>query len=167
MAFIVETGNVVPLANSYISLAEARAYAADRGITTLPADDDDLSALLIKATDYIEGKYNARFKGERQVYNQALSWPRYDVWLYNTYYVPINTIPVELKNAQAQLACDGVSTEFFNVGTGREVIREKVDVIEREFSPTGAGSYQAVFRKFELLIAPLLKSGVFLTSARA
>lgn len=55
MAIVVEDGTGVSGANSFVSLADARTYAADRGVT-LSEDDAALSPLLHKAMDYLESK---------------------------------------------------------------------------------------------------------------
>jgi len=55
MAIVVEDGTGVSGANSFVSLADARTYAADRGVT-LSEDDAALSPLLYKAMDYLESK---------------------------------------------------------------------------------------------------------------
>ena len=72
MAIVVENGSVVSGANSYISLADFKLYAAARGIT-LPADAT-VEAYLVKSTDYLESNRN-RFVGTLTDRDQALSWP--------------------------------------------------------------------------------------------
>jgi hypothetical protein len=43
-------------------------------------------------------------------------------------------------------------------GTGREVIREKVDVLETEFAAGAGGSPQPYLAKVRALLAPLLST---------
>ena len=74
MPLIVETGLIVPGADTYASVDDLRAYAAKRG-ASLPADDTDCEVLLVKAMDYLASK-SERWKGQRVQLDQPLDWPR-------------------------------------------------------------------------------------------
>ncbi|WBF76993.1 hypothetical protein PSV3_00292 [Septimatrevirus PSV34] len=50
ITIVVEDGSGVTNANSYVSVADARIYASNRGVE-LPLDDDELAAMLIRSTD--------------------------------------------------------------------------------------------------------------------
>lgn len=127
MALIVEDGSIVVGANSYVSAAEIAAYAAARGIV-LP--DDGVDALAVEAFDYIES-FGPKFAGEKVTPNQRTQWPRKGV-VVDGYYLPLNEIPWQLKNAQIQAAIEASTTELFsNPSSG--VKREKIDVIEVEY----------------------------------
>jgi len=52
MALIIEDGTLVANADSYVTLAVARAFAEKRGL--VPVATDALEADLIKAMDFIE-----------------------------------------------------------------------------------------------------------------
>lgn len=98
----VEDGTGVPNANSYGSVADARAYAEMRGIVLLgptgaPATDDEVAAMIIKGMDYIEAQA-CKFQGSKTNCSQALQWPRKGVIICCEDY-PSNQIPKELKNA--------------------------------------------------------------------
>ena len=69
-------------------------YADERGVSISAAESEDL---LIKAMDYSE---SLNFKG---VKNQELQWPLADVEI-DGYYVNDDTIPIELKEAEVQIA---------------------------------------------------------------
>lgn len=136
---IVETGTGNPSANSYASEADVRAYAALRGIE-VPAvvdDVDPLSPLLILAMDYFLTK---RFTGEAMSGTQPLQFPRYGVPSGDWCDYPPTTIPPKLIAAQCQLVIEQVAgtqlsaTLQSTTQTGPNVVREKVDVIETEYT---------------------------------
>jgi|LGOV01.1.fsa_nt_gb hypothetical protein len=74
---VVETGSGDnPLADSYISLADARAYALKYGYT-LPVDDDEADVALRKGAVYVD---NNSFKGTKLLPEQPLAFPRTGVF---------------------------------------------------------------------------------------
>jgi hypothetical protein len=168
MALTVETGAIVANANSYVSLGDARAYAAARGVT-LSAVDATLEQLLVKAMDFL-ATLEPRFQGSRVSATQPLPWPRKDVTLHGFDFAQ-DDIPQPLIDAQCQLAMDvtALGDLMPNGGTGREVIRDKVDVIEQQFAETGDTAPQPVLVKAMALLQPLLTGGggFSLTVARA
>lgn len=72
MALIVENGQGLPNANSYVSVADATAFAALNGLS-FPSDQAKAENALIQATRYID---LYRFSGKRATVDQALDWPR-------------------------------------------------------------------------------------------
>lgn len=158
MALTIETGAGIPDADSYATVAEVRAYAASRGIS-LPAADGEVEILLRQATDFLDS-LESRYKGDRVASDQALAWPRSDVYLFESETpVDITAIPDQLKRGQMQLACDANTFALQPTGSGREVVRQKVDVIETEYAKTGQGSVQPVFNKAMAILEPLLTAG--------
>jgi hypothetical protein len=130
---IVEDGTVVDNANSYVTVAAANAYHSDRGNAAWTGTDAVKEAALIKATDYIEQKYNQRWIGYLTEVNQPLSWPRairQPNTLYNDYLTGV--VPEKLKQAVCILALEALSSDL-NPVQDRAVKREKVDVIEVEY----------------------------------
>lgn len=156
MALVIEDGSGVTGANSYATVAEARAYAVARGLT-LSETDSVVEAALVNACDKLE---SYRYKGTKTDAAQELAWPRADVYVDDAD-EPLadDAIPAKLKQAQSQLAYDSTQTELQPTGTGREVLREKVDVIEVQYAERGSGSVEPQFNKAEALLAPLLLSG--------
>lgn len=174
MALVIEDGTGMADSNSYVSLAAARSYASQRGVT-LPADDAELEALMIQAMDYLEAQ-RARYQGTKTHPGvQALQWPRVGVILDCTYELPDNVIPVELKAAQNQLTMEAFGGfALMPSSDGRVVKREKVDVIETEFmtgQDAGTGSVGTPnFPAVEALLDPLFSAcggGFFLKTVRA
>ena len=158
MALILETGSIVAGANTYVGVEDVRAYADARGLT-LPEPDGDVEVLLVKAMDFLEAQ-EGRMQGARVDKDQELSWPRSGVTV-NGFELGEDAIPKQLKNAQCQLACDAASTDLLPNGDGREVIREKVDVLETEYAKTGSSAAQPQLVKAEALLAPLLSNSGF------
>jgi hypothetical protein len=155
MPLTIETGAGIPNANSYATVSQARAYAAARGLT-LPASDTAVEAALVMACDKLQ---TYRYRGSRVDTAQALQWPREDVYLDDST-APLDSasIPAELLQAQCQLAYDATQTELQPTGSGREVVREKVDVLEVQYAPKGSGSVTPQFNKAEAFLAPFLSA---------
>lgn len=158
MALVIENGSLVAGATSYASVAEARAYAAARA-STLPDDDSAVEAALIVAMDFLES-FRDEYQGLKvDPLEQPLQWPRAGVKIDGAA-LPSTSIPKELKAAQCQLALESAGgLDLMPTGDGREVIREKLDVLETEYGPGNGGAPQPVLTKVRALMAPLLRSG--------
>ncbi|MAR55997.1 MAG: hypothetical protein CMM93_02335 [Rickettsiales bacterium] len=128
MAFVTEDGTGLAEANSYVSVAEADAYHADRGNAAWIGEDSAKQSALIKATDYLEQTYGRRWKGERLYADQALEWPRTVDAL----------LPKAIKSVTCLLALEAIEGVDLNPTLGRAIKREKVDVIETEFMDNAA-----------------------------
>lgn len=168
MALIIEDGTGVANADSYASIAEARAYASARGIT-LSAVDADVEILLRRGADFIDS-LEPQFKGDRVESDQALAWPRENVIVFaDTEPLPSTEIPALLLKAQCQLAVDAVSVDLQPTGTGRETIREKVEgAVEVEYAERGSGTLSPEPNKALAILGPLLQNegGFSLTTIR-
>lgn len=112
MAIVVEDGSVVTGANSYVSRADAIAYAAARGVTL--ADSTATDAYILKATDYLESLAD-QYQGERYTRDQALCWPRAGVSIEG-YDWDQDEIPRQLIAAQCALIVEiSQGADPFNV----------------------------------------------------
>ncbi len=105
-------------ANSYASLADARAYYDSHLYATDEQLDDDelLAKALVMATRLLDEWWD--WQGSATTLTQKLAWPRVDGWAFNyenspyrsglTYVtgavIPSDVIPDELKHATAELA---------------------------------------------------------------
>lgn len=158
MALTIEDGSGVAGANSYIDVVAARTYAVARGLA-LPAADGDVEALLIKSMDFIEA-YRGDFQGLKTAATNSLQWPRTGATL-DGYPLAEDAIPQVLKDAQAQLAVDAQNADLMPTGTGREVVMERVDVVQVQYAESGNTNPQPIFTKAEALLKPLFKSGLF------
>lgn len=154
MTIIVETGAIVTGANSYVTLAETRAYALARGVT-LSATDSVVEILLVKSMDYLEAQRN-RYQGVKMLAAQPLQWPRSGV-VVDGYSVAYNEIPQILKNAQMQLAMDAVSYDLQPnriPNSKGAVIEERIEgAVSRKYAEPA--SINPRYLKAEQLLAPL------------
>ncbi len=91
-------------ANSYATKAEADAYHDVHlyAATWTDADDDNRKIALIMATRILDEV--CEWQGEKLAGDQALRWPRWDVYDKDGFVLPADEIPVFLKNATAELA---------------------------------------------------------------
>lgn len=130
MAFTVETGDVIEGANSYVTVAFADSYHADRGNSSwAELETVQKQAMLVRATDFIEQEYGFSFIGDPLSDEQSLSWPRTNI---SGWFNP--AIPVALQQAVCLLALEAI-TEDLNPSQARGggIKREKTDVIETEY----------------------------------
>lgn len=151
---IIENGSNVANANSYVSVADARTYAANRGVA-LSIDDDEVAKLLIKATDYLESKA-CEYQGSPTNSDQALAWPRICVSL-NGADVLSDSIPKKLKDAQIQTAM-AISEGFEplgNVSAGDYVVEETVGPITTKFADPSKVGVAPKLHGVDALLAPL------------
>jgi hypothetical protein len=160
MALIVEDGTGVADANTYIDRDAAIAYAAARGVVLPNTDVTDQR--IIKAMDYLT-LYDYKWKGYKTVSTNALPWPRKSVYIEGELF-PDNEIPSQLVRAQADLVLQvtaGINLlPTFSADTAF-VTREKVDVIETEYSEAIALQALGTLPDMPLidaLLAPLLAS---------
>lgn len=77
MTLTVEDGTGLETAESYLSVADADTYHADRNNTAwTDYSTAEKEAALRKATQYIDGRWGGRFPGAQLTDTQALCWPR-------------------------------------------------------------------------------------------
>lgn len=169
MPLIIEDGSLPIGANSFVTVAEVRAFAALRASTIPandPAGDAAIEAAAIKAVDFIEALRN-QFKGTKATQVQDLCFPRHGMTV-DGFIVSPDEIPKVLRSAQCQLALDVLAgVDLQPSGDGREKIREKIDVLETEWKPGSGANPQPGLTKARALLAPLLSTGGGLTVSRA
>lgn len=125
MALVVETGDIVSGADSYLSLADARALAAKYGYA-LPADDTEAEAALRKGAMYI-GLFESAMCGRRVSAEQSLSFPRTGISLYG-FPVANNVIPGQVKLAQVIAGVEyGNGADVRASSDGRVTTMERVE----------------------------------------
>lgn len=159
MALIVEDGSGVANANSYVSVAEYRAYATPRGVS-LPASDSEVETQLILAMDYLEVQC---WRGIATYDDQSLAMPREQIYISGSL-IADDVIPNKIKFAQMQLALqvnNGVDLMPTVVGgASGAVIREKVGPLETEYASSNVGT-QPYFKSINALLGPYLCSPGF------
>jgi hypothetical protein len=107
--FIIEDGSVVPNANAYISVAEFRDFHGDRGLSAAQFDtglytEALVQTYIVKATDYVDKRFNMKFKGFQKEQDQSLQWPRLNVFNSSGRWIDSNTIPIYLKRGICEYA---------------------------------------------------------------
>jgi hypothetical protein len=162
MALIIETGAIVPNANSYVTLQQIRDFALARGIS-LSIVDSEVEILARKSMDFLES-LRERFKGNTVKRDQSLAWPRTDVvigswdWLHTE-------IPAQVKDAQMSLICEisgGVDPFNPPVGSSLPVVRKKVEgAVEVEYATPRMGGMTLTTLMSEKYIAILMKYSDF------
>ena len=157
MALIIENGSIVENANAFVSVDEARLYASVRGII-LPELDSTIEASIIKATDYIKSIRN-RFKGQEIVIEQALPFPRYNVYV-NGFNLPSNIIPRGIKDACCQLTIESsAGLDLMPTTTGQITITEAVGPLEVEYAENSSADGTLNFNAANALLKPYFKGG--------
>ncbi len=166
MTITVETGAIVTGANSYVSLDDAWDYARARGVT-LPVDDGEAEAVILKAMDYLES-FDGRFKGDRVERDQALSWPRDGVeiegWEWGS-----DEIPRQVLNAQLALIIEiNAGEDPYNSSRATlPVVRERIEgAVEVEYANPGQALKVSKTQASKAIINTLLRnSGLFAVRA--
>ena len=152
MALVVENGTGLSAAESYCSVAVADARHLALGNTAWAAlTTGQKETALRVATDYLS-RYRAKWIGTRYRRDQALDWPRVDVWVDGFEQALI--VPVPVRNATADLALKS-RTDTLAPDLERAVVREKVGPIETEFDRYSPQSKR--FAAVEALLAPFVK----------
>jgi hypothetical protein len=160
MALIVEDGSAKPDAESWCSVAHADQYHSSLG-------NDEWGALSIsvkeqtlrKGTNYLMQEYGMKWAGYRTTSTQALDWPRTQVPIPDLQYaafIPDDVIPIDIQNACASLGLRS-TTEDLTENETRQVVREKVDVIEIQYSENSTTQKQ--YTEIDNMLGKYLKGG--------
>lgn len=129
---VIEDGTGKPDANSYITVAEAKAYAESRGVTL--GSDDSIAANLVLSADYIE--VSGPYKGYAFNDMQGLEFPRRE-----RAGGPSLGIPEKVKKAQAQLLLDIKESGALLTSNRQFALKKrKLEGLEQEWA---VGSYAA------------------------
>lgn len=158
MALIVEDGTGLADADSYISLADARAHAASYGYT-LPVDDTAAEIALRQGAVYVDLQEPC-FSGERVSAIQALSWPRNNAVNAYGFDIANDIIPIQLGRAQVAAAAEyGAGTDVRANDDGKMVTKEEVvGAVVVEYGENGATGGAIVITKAMDALKPLLVS---------
>ncbi len=160
MTLIVEDGNGIAGADSYATEAQADLYHENRGNTAWYSVADKEAALR-KATDFMLQTYRQAWKGFRVDPQQALDWPRYDVFteghkfgrFSSDYLIPSNVVPVEVRNACIELALK-VTVEDLNPDLTQQILSNTVGPISVTYS--AASPQYKRFRAIDMMLRHLL-----------
>ena len=156
MSLVVETGTGSATGESFCSVSDALAYHAARGNATWATiTTTQQEQALRRATDYMEAVYSQRWAGTRTTSVQALSWPRYNVFV-NGFVTLSSSVPRAVINACSELALRASTGELLSDSTQQKT-RTKVDVLEVEFDKYSPQSTQ--YLAITALLAPYFESG--------
>ena len=152
MALVVETGAVVSEANSYVSLADAQTYVADRGLNVELTEGH-----LLGGADYVNS-YRTRFKGQKLTSGlSSMQFPRTNLRL-DGILLANDVIPDVVIDAQIQSAIE-IAQGRDPLGTisARSVRRQRAGPTEREFFKDAGSDLDSFdYRKIDALLLPLL-----------
>ena len=153
MALVQEDGSVVTGANTYVTLAEYKAWADDRGITY--GTDAAVTQQIYRAMDYIE---SLRFIGDKANENQPMQWPRLGA-IIDGYEVDGNEIPNLLKLAvyeAIKVEADGYSEL---AALDRRTISESVGDISVTYADNSSSRTvtPALTKALRKLVAPAME----------
>lgn len=156
----------------YGNVADADAYHAARANAAWAGEDMAKQAALIRASAYIDGKFQAQnscgrweslFSGVKTGGRaQALQWPRTGATDTEGHEIPAEEIPIEVvqatyESALREIALPGSLSPDYVASTA--IKRQKVDVLEIEYqaaSNTSGVPTRPVITVVDELIAPLL-----------
>ena len=160
MALIIETGSGSPNAESYSSVEEADNYFSKRGIMLwTQLSEPEKEQMLVRATDFMIQEYRARWAGRRLLGDQALDWPRVGVVMNDgpaLRYLPHNSIPLEVKNACAELALRA-SIATLSEDMSPRVLQETVGPITVKYDQYAPVATQ--YTSVVSMLKPFFKSG--------
>lgn len=136
MQLVVETGEGLYNANSYIGLTDVEKYLP----SSILAKFNELSAdeqtdWLITASLFVDYSFN--WRGQQKLFKQGLNWPRINV-IFQGHLVPTDFIPLQVKKASA-MAVSLIIKFGINAfqKTGKaQVKKEKLGTIETEYFGT-------------------------------
>jgi hypothetical protein len=157
---LIETGLGDPNATSYASTADADAYLAARGLDAAWVDltPTEKEQLLQRACDYMAQSYRSNWRGYRANSQQALDWPRQGVQLFDlptAAQIPYDVIPVEVKNAQIELAVRAIDGPLLS-DLSRGVLAESVGAVSVTYDRTSP--QQTRFIGVDAMLAHLFRS---------
>ncbi|MEE5138675.1 DnaT-like ssDNA-binding protein [Pseudomonas alliivorans] len=156
----------------YGTAANADAYHAARANAAWTGDDMAKQAALIRASAYIDGKFQTQnscgrweslFSGIKTGGRaQALQWPRTGATDTEGNEIPTTDIPVEVEQATyeaalREIALPGSLSPDYVASTA--IKRQKVDVLEIEYQTASTGTgvpTRPIITVVDELIAPLL-----------
>ena len=160
MTLVVEDGGGKTDAESYVSIAEVKDYAAKYALLWSPDSDEIAEAACRVATQYIDATYRCVFQGSQANPNkQSLEWPRSGVY-YSGNTVDSKTLPTLLKKAVCEAAVrqlnkPGCLTPDTNAGANITSIT--ADTVSIEYGGSGLAQGVKLFPSIGLALSPLLQ----------
>jgi hypothetical protein len=133
MQLVIETGEALADANSYIDLTDVEKYLPSSVLAQWQGlSEDEQVDRLITASLFIDFSFS--WVGQQKTLQQGLSWPRSNVF-FQKHKVEDNYIPLQVKRACAlavRLIMQSGLGVFQDTG-GAQVKREKLGPLEKEY----------------------------------
>lgn len=132
MAFLVEDGSGLAGATSYLAVAAADLYFADRGVAAwADAEVAARQAALIAASQYLDATFC--WKGVRRTQGQGLDWPRRGADDAEGLAISETAVPQSLRDAAAELAREALKGPLAPAAArGGAVTRSRIRVDQLE-----------------------------------
>lgn len=149
------------MADFYGTQAGLATYATAHAYTIASGDQD---AALLRASEYIDGVYGARFTGYRKDRRAQLrAWPRYDAYDAESNYIDPTTVPIEVENATyeaaiRELASPGSLSPDVVPGTMIKSVTVEGAVSVDYVTPNDVSDQRPVLTVLDGILAPLLGS---------
>lgn len=165
MALTVEDGTGLSVADSYVALTYADAYAEARAWADWEAaGDDEKESALRQAAVYIDTI--ARYKGVRLKADQEREFPRSGLTDWSSY--PVTGLPKRVRDAAVELARKALTESLYvDLDRGGQVASESVGPVSVSYfngAPVGK-----MFRAAMQLLEPYVrdKSALYVSGAPA
>lgn len=139
IVLVVESGQIVAGANTFVDLTDARTQIEALGLT-LDADDEKAKAQLTQGYYQLKRSYQSRLKGQLVSQEQTGVFPRMYVDA-NGFNVDSDTIPQDIINAQLAYA-DSINrgADLNQTAKGQEVSSESLDGVGSKTYKSGSSS---------------------------
>lgn len=163
MALIVETGEKVANANSYVDLAFAASYHTALGNDAWAGDAAVLEEALIVACRALDQLYGLQYLGRiNRDSTQVLLWPRTTTCDAHGRSLVAGTIPTCLKEAQCEIALlhrQGIDVFPTQADAAVKSSTVQIGAISESYEfykPVQKETFTG-FRRVELILTPILK----------
>jgi hypothetical protein len=148
----VEDGTGLTNADSYVSLADFKAYCDGRGYGYTGSADDVLEQKLRLASDYVDTIF--RYKGMRLVNGQAREFPRTSLIDDSGY--EVTGVPGRVLRATSELAFKGLTEDLYvDLDRGGRIASESVGPISVSYAADAPAG--KTFRFAENLLRPYIR----------
>jgi hypothetical protein len=152
-------------ANSYVSLADANTYHTARANSAWTGTDAAKEAALIRATQWLDGRYGDRWPGTRwKLRAQALDWPRIEAYDRDGTDIDYDSIPPEVvaatcEAALRELATPGSLSPDVTPGTAKVLTEVKGIKWTPLRSSAGAQDMTPTLTAVDRALAPIIGGG--------
>jgi hypothetical protein len=154
---VEEDGTGLSNANAYVDRGEVDTYQENRGRTDWAALANAVKdAAIIRATQYVDMIYGARFIGTKGSETQALEWPREEAYdVYGNEQAEV--VPAKLKEAICELALYA-----YRVG---ELLPRPPNQITETLAGVTAGTSTGYVKKERKRVGPIEKEVEYMTAS--